>query len=180
MAAGVLFLARLLPFALQPGAPFERHVSCGGAMARLARDAQLCHAAVEAIPREVMPTLGNAADAEVLLPLPLGPKAPQVRSGEDYNILGRVKPGVTVAQVQQDLVDECVRRQRGELARERLDDDRIGTRLCEKLGAATERAHHRRGEHARAARRLRAAARRARWRERSRRRTRRTQPSSRG
>ena len=53
--------------------------------------------------REVMPTLGNAADAEVLLPLPLGPKAPQVRNGEDYNILARLKPGVSIAQAQAEM-----------------------------------------------------------------------------
>ncbi len=53
--------------------------------------------------REVMPTLGNAADAEVLLPLPLGPKAPQVRSGEDYNILAKLKPGVSVQQAQAEM-----------------------------------------------------------------------------
>jgi predicted permease len=53
--------------------------------------------------REVMPTLGNAADAEVLLPLPLGPKAPQVRNGEDYNILGKLKPGVSLPQAQAEM-----------------------------------------------------------------------------
>ena len=50
--------------------------------------------------REVMPTLGIAADAEVLLPLPLGPKAPQIRGREDYNILARLNRGVTLPQAQ--------------------------------------------------------------------------------
>ena len=53
-----------------------------------------------ALRREVMPTLGVAADAEVLLPLPLGPKAPQIRGREDYNILAKLNRGVTVSQAQ--------------------------------------------------------------------------------
>jgi predicted permease len=53
--------------------------------------------------REVMPTLGVAADAEVLLPLPLGPKAPDVRGREDYNILAKLAPGVPVAQAQAEM-----------------------------------------------------------------------------
>jgi predicted permease len=53
--------------------------------------------------REVMPTLGNAADAEVVLPLPLGPKAAQVRNGEDYNILAKLRPGVTARQAQAEM-----------------------------------------------------------------------------
>ena len=55
------------------------------------------------LPREVMPTLGLAADAEILLPLPLGPKAPQIRGREDYNILARLSPGVSVAQAQAEM-----------------------------------------------------------------------------
>jgi predicted permease len=53
--------------------------------------------------REVMPTLGVAADAEILLSLPLGPKAPQIRGREDYNILARLKPGVSVPQAQAEM-----------------------------------------------------------------------------
>ena len=53
--------------------------------------------------REVMPTLGIAADAEILLPLPLGPKAPHIRGREDYNILAKLRPGVTVAQAQAEM-----------------------------------------------------------------------------
>ena len=52
---------------------------------------------------EVMPTLGNAADADIVLPFPQGPNAPRTRNREDYNILGRLKPGATVAQVQQEM-----------------------------------------------------------------------------
>ena len=40
------------------------------------------------LPRDVLPTLGGAEQAELLLPLPLGPDAPTIRTREDYNILG--------------------------------------------------------------------------------------------
>ena len=50
------------------------------------------------LPREVMPTLGGAEHAEILLPLPLGADARAgIRNREDYNIIGKLKPGVTVA-----------------------------------------------------------------------------------
>jgi predicted permease len=52
------------------------------------------------LPREVMPTLGGAEEAEVLLPLPLAPDATTFRGREDYNILARLAPGVQVATVQ--------------------------------------------------------------------------------
>jgi predicted permease len=55
------------------------------------------------LPREVVPTLGLAVDAEIVMPFPQGPNAPQVRNREDYNIVGKLKPGVTVAQVQQEM-----------------------------------------------------------------------------
>ena len=48
------------------------------------------------LPREVMPTLYGAEHAEILIPLPLGPKAAEIRTAEDYNIIGRLKSGVTV------------------------------------------------------------------------------------
>ena len=53
--------------------------------------------------REVLPTLGGAEEAEILVPLPLGPKAPQIRNREDYNILARLKPGATAAQAQAEM-----------------------------------------------------------------------------
>ncbi len=53
-----------------------------------------------ALPREVMPTLDGAADAEVVLPLPLGPDAATRRDHEDYNIVGKLKRGVSVAAAQ--------------------------------------------------------------------------------
>lgn len=53
--------------------------------------------------REVMNTLGGAEEAEVLLPLRLGPDAAQRRNAEDFNIMARLKPGVTVAQAQAEM-----------------------------------------------------------------------------
>ena len=53
--------------------------------------------------REVLPTLGGAEEAEILVPLPLGPKAPQVRNREDYNIVARLKPGASIAQAQAEM-----------------------------------------------------------------------------
>ena len=55
------------------------------------------------LPREVLPTLGGAEQAEILLPLPLAPAAAQTRTGEDYNIMGKLKPGVSVAQAQAEM-----------------------------------------------------------------------------
>ena len=65
------------------------------------------------LPREVMNTLGGAEDAEVLIPLPLGPGAAQRRNGEDYNIIGRLKRGATIGQAQQemDALTERLRRE---------------------------------------------------------------------
>ena len=55
------------------------------------------------LPREVMPTLNGAEDAEVLLPLPLPPDAASTRSREDYNIVAKLKPGVNVQQGQAEM-----------------------------------------------------------------------------
>ena len=55
------------------------------------------------LPREVMPTLNGAEDAEILLPLPLAAAAANVRSREDYNIVARLKSGVTAQQAQADM-----------------------------------------------------------------------------
>jgi putative ABC transport system permease protein len=55
------------------------------------------------VPREVMPTLGLAEHAEVVLPLPLDAAAASVRNREDYNLVGRLKPGVSVAQAQAEM-----------------------------------------------------------------------------
>jgi predicted permease len=55
------------------------------------------------LPREVLPTLDGAEQAEILLPLPLGPEAPENRDHEDYNILGTLKRGVSVGQAQAEM-----------------------------------------------------------------------------
>src|SRR5262245_23591029 len=53
--------------------------------------------------QEVMPTLGRAADAEIVLPLPLGPQAATTRNREDYNIVAKLKPGVSIGQAQAEM-----------------------------------------------------------------------------
>jgi predicted permease len=56
------------------------------------------------LPREVMPTLYGAENqAEILLPFPMQPNSAQNRDHEDYNIVGKLKPGVTVAQAQAEM-----------------------------------------------------------------------------
>jgi predicted permease len=53
--------------------------------------------------KEVIPTLYGAADAEIVLPLPLGSDAAAIRTHEDYNIVGKLKPGVTLAEAQAEM-----------------------------------------------------------------------------
>ena len=55
------------------------------------------------LPREVMPTLDGAEQAEVLLPLPLAADAAQMRDHEDYNIIGKLKSGVSLRQAQAEM-----------------------------------------------------------------------------
>jgi predicted permease len=55
------------------------------------------------LPREVMPTLGGAEHAEIVLPLPLPADAAQIRNREDYNILGKLKPGVPLEAAQREM-----------------------------------------------------------------------------
>jgi predicted permease len=55
------------------------------------------------IPREVLPTLGGAENSEILVPLPLAANAATIRTAEDYNIVGKLKPGVSVATAQAEL-----------------------------------------------------------------------------
>jgi len=62
--------------------------------------------------REVMPTLGGAEDAEVIIPLPMGAFEATRRTAEDYNIIGRLKPGVSLraAQAEMDAITARLRR----------------------------------------------------------------------
>jgi predicted permease len=55
------------------------------------------------LPREVLPTLGGAEQADILLPLPMPPSAAHNRDHEDYNIMGKLKPGVTITQAQAEM-----------------------------------------------------------------------------
>ena len=55
------------------------------------------------LPREVMPTLGGAEHSEIVLPLPLAADAARIRNGEDYNLLGKLKPGVAPEQAQAEM-----------------------------------------------------------------------------
>ena len=55
------------------------------------------------LPHDIVPTVGIAADANLIIPLPLGPAAAQARNREDYNIIGRLAPGRTAADLQGEL-----------------------------------------------------------------------------
>jgi predicted permease len=55
------------------------------------------------LPHEVVPTLGNALDADLVIPQPLAPNAAQARNREDFNVIGRLKRGRTVADVQREM-----------------------------------------------------------------------------
>jgi predicted permease len=52
---------------------------------------------------EVMPSEGPMDKVDIFLPLPLGADAAQNRGDENYNILVRLKPGVSVRQAQADV-----------------------------------------------------------------------------
>jgi hypothetical protein len=52
---------------------------------------------------EIMPSESPLENVDVYLPLPLGPDAVNRRGDENYNILVRLKPGVTVKQAQADV-----------------------------------------------------------------------------
>ncbi len=56
------------------------------------------------LPREVLPTLYGAENqSEILLPFPMQPNSAENRDHEDYNIIGKLKPGVTAAQAQAEM-----------------------------------------------------------------------------
>src|SRR4029077_3730146 len=55
------------------------------------------------LPREVLPTVDGAEKADIVLPLPLPPDAAQNRDHEDYNIIGKLKRGVSVEQAQAEM-----------------------------------------------------------------------------
>jgi predicted permease len=55
------------------------------------------------LPREVMPTLDGAEQCDLLLPMPQIPTLPTDRGHEDYNIIGKLKPGVTLEQARAEM-----------------------------------------------------------------------------
>src|SRR5258708_33052523 len=55
------------------------------------------------LPGEGMPTFAGAEQAEILLPLPMPADATQNRDHEDYNIIGKLKPGVSIQQAQAEM-----------------------------------------------------------------------------
>ena len=52
---------------------------------------------------EIMPSEGPMDKVDIFLPLPLGADAAQNRGDENYNILARLKPGVSLQQAQADI-----------------------------------------------------------------------------
>jgi predicted permease len=52
---------------------------------------------------EVMPAEGPGDNLEIFVPLPLGADAAQRRGDENYNLMARLKPGVSVRQAQADI-----------------------------------------------------------------------------
>jgi predicted permease len=57
--------------------------------------------------KEVMPTVNKINNADLLLPLPMTETMRATRSHEDYNIFGRLRPGVSLTEAQAD-VDRIV------------------------------------------------------------------------
>ena len=55
------------------------------------------------LPREVVPLLYGGEVTEVFLPLPLSDAAPRTRNREDYNIIGKLRRGVSVSQAQAEM-----------------------------------------------------------------------------
>jgi len=52
---------------------------------------------------EIMPTVSSIREMDVFLPLPLGADAVTRRGDENYNLMARLKPGVTIEQAKADV-----------------------------------------------------------------------------
>ncbi|MBZ5509136.1 MAG: ABC transporter permease [Acidobacteriia bacterium] len=55
------------------------------------------------LPHEVLPTLDGADQADILIPMPLAAGAEEVRGHEDYNIMAKLRPGVTLQQARAEM-----------------------------------------------------------------------------
>jgi predicted permease len=55
------------------------------------------------LPREVLPTLDGAEQGDLLIPMPLPPTAADMRSHEDFNIIGKLRPGVSLQQARAEM-----------------------------------------------------------------------------
>jgi predicted permease len=55
------------------------------------------------LPHEVLPLLDGTEQAEIFVPLPLAAAASQVRTNEDYNLIAKLRPGVSVTQAQAEM-----------------------------------------------------------------------------
>ena len=55
------------------------------------------------LPREVLPTLDSAERSDLLLPMPQFPTFATERSYEDYNVVGKLKPGVTLEEARAEM-----------------------------------------------------------------------------
>jgi predicted permease len=55
------------------------------------------------LPREVLPTLDGAEQSDVLLPLPLFANAVETRAYEDFNVIAKLKPGVTLQEARAEM-----------------------------------------------------------------------------
>ncbi|MGZ4899510.1 MAG: ABC transporter permease [Candidatus Angelobacter sp.] len=55
------------------------------------------------LPREVMPTLDGAEQSDLLLPMPQLPNFAEDRGHEDYNIIGKLRPGVSIEQARAEM-----------------------------------------------------------------------------
>ena len=55
------------------------------------------------LPREVLPTLEGPDQSDVLIPMRFAPNPTEDRGHEDYNIVGKVRPGVSLEQVRAEM-----------------------------------------------------------------------------
>ena len=55
------------------------------------------------LPREVLPTLEGNDQSDVLIPMRFGPNPAEDRGHEDYNIVGKLRPGVTVEEARAEM-----------------------------------------------------------------------------